>query len=82
MLHWYTLVCKYKLSWDSWVSLLDSGILSVDLLSKAPPTCCYHGDSPSLVSCWQRGEEVFSVLNPVKVHGHNNVFPYQCILKQ
>ena len=54
---------------------MDSSVLCVDLLSEAPPTCCYHGDSPSQVSGLQRGE-MFSVLNPVKVHGHNNIPMY------
>ena len=66
MLHWYTLVCKHKLSWGSWVYFLDSSVLCVYLLSEAPPTCCYHGDSPSWVSGLQGSEEVFSVLNSVE----------------
>ena len=53
MFHWYTLVSKHKLSWGSWVCFLESSVLCVYLLSEAPPICCYHGDSPSWVSCWQ-----------------------------
>ena len=73
MLHWYTLVCKHKLSWGSWVCFLDSSVLCVYLLSEAPPTCCYRGDSSSWVSGLQGSEEMLSALNTVKV---NNVFPY------
>ena len=58
-------VSIHKLSWSSWVSLLDSGILCVYLLDKAPPTCCYHGDGPSWVGCLQGGE-FFSVWNSVR----------------
>ena len=68
MLHWYTLVCKHKLSWSSWVCFLDSSVLCVYLLDKAPPTCCYHGDSPSWVSGLQRGG-VFFVWNSVRKVG-------------
>ena len=52
MFHWYSIGSKCNMSWGSWVSFLDWSILCVYLLSEAPPTCCYHGDSPSWVSCW------------------------------
>ena len=65
MFHQYTSVCKHKLSWGSWVSLLDWSILCLYLLSEAPPTCCYHGDSPSWVSCLQ-GSGLFFVMNSVR----------------
>ena len=65
MPHQSNSVSKHKLSWGSWVSLLDSSVLCLYLSSEAPPTSCYHGDSPSWVSCLQRSE-VFSVLKPVR----------------
>ena len=68
MFHWYTSVSKHKLSRGSRVSLLDSSVLCPYLSSEAPPTCCYHGDSPSWVSCLQ-GSEMFSVLKPMEVKG-------------
>ena len=67
MLQWYTSVSKHKLSWVSLVCFLDSSVLCFYLSGEAPPICCYHGDSPSLVSCLQRSEQTFSVLNPVNV---------------
>ena len=67
MFHWYTSVSKYKLSWGSWVSLLDSSVVCPYLSIEALLTSCYHGDSPSWVSRLQRSEETFYVLNPVRV---------------
>ena len=66
MLQCCTSVSKHYLSWGSWVCFLDCSVLCLYLLGEAPPTCCYHGDSPSWVSCLQGGE-VFSVLNSVNV---------------
>ena len=66
MLHWYTSVSKYKLSWGGWVSFLDSSVLCLYLSSEAPPTYCNHGDSPSWVSCLEGSEETFSVWNSVR----------------
>ena len=62
-----TSVSEHKLSWYSWVCFLDSSVLCVYLSGEAPPTSCYHGDSPSWVSCLQGSEEDFSVLNSERV---------------
>ena len=67
MVHWYSEGSKHKLSGDSWVCFLDCSILCFYLSGEAPPIHCYHGDSPSWVSCLQGGEQAFSVLNPVNV---------------
>ena len=67
LLQWYASVSKHKLSQGSWVCFLDSSVLCLYLLGEAPPTSCYHGDCPSWVNCLQGSEEVFSVLNSMRV---------------
>ena len=66
MLLCYTSVSKNELSRGSWVRFLQSNVLCI-YLGEAPPTCCYHGDSLSLVSCLQRSEQDFSTVNSVGV---------------
>ena len=73
MLQCYTSVSKHKLSWGSWVRFLQSNVLCMYLLGEAPPTCCYHGDSLSLVSCLQRSEQDFSGFNSVGVQWDKKV---------
>ena len=58
---------KHKFSRGSWVSFLDCSVLCVYLSGEAPPTSCYHGDTPSWVSCLYGCEEMFSVFNSVGV---------------
>ena len=65
MFNYYTEVSKHKFSWGSWVSFLDCGVLCLYLSGEAPPTSCYHGDSPSWASCLQ-GSEMFSAWNSVR----------------
>ena len=66
MLDSYTEVSEHELSRGSWVCLLDCSVLCVYLSGEAPPTCCYHGDSPSWVSCLEGSEETSYVWNPVR----------------
>ena len=63
----YASVSKHKLSRSSWVRFLQSNVLCLYLSGEAPPTCCYHGDSPSWVSCLQRSDQDFSAVNSVGV---------------